>query len=83
MVTLPTDKVVSGETVTVTASNSGGSATSSFKVTVEAADAAIAPAALQAADWSIRAVSLSAGKWTPRFNILKAGRDAAGRALAL
>ena len=44
VVSIPTDIALSGETVTVTAGNSGGSAASSFMVTVEAAEAEVPPA---------------------------------------
>ena len=44
VVSIPTDVAVSGETVTVTASNSGGSAASSFLVTIEAAEVELPPA---------------------------------------
>lgn len=54
MVRIPTDAVLSGETVTVTATNSGGSAASAFQVTVEAAEVEIAPPPALAADqWRI------------------------------
>ena len=79
MVTLSTTTLVSAVAVTVTASNSGGSATSSFKVTVKA----IAPAALQAADWSIGAVEPLGRQVDPALQDPQGRPDAAGRALDL
>ena len=46
MVGIPTATLVAGATVTVTASNSGGSASAGFKVTVKAATGVTAPAAV-------------------------------------
>ena len=57
VVSLPTDAAISGETVTVTATNSGGSAETSFMVTVEVVQGGeelLLP--MTAADWEVRAV---------------------------
>ena len=54
LVSIPTDAPVSGEMVTITATNSGGSATSAFQVTVEATEAR--PRAPLNADWVLDAI---------------------------
>jgi len=55
VISIPTDVALSGETVVVTATNSGGSAETSFLVTVEAADTSFPPA-LADGDWSVAEV---------------------------
>lgn len=70
VVQIPTDAPVWGETVTVTASNSGGSAASGFMVTVEAAEPEVVetlPPAAGSADWALSAVSLAPGTHTGVF----------------
>jgi hypothetical protein len=52
VVSIPTDAPRGGETVTVSASNSGGTAESAFRVTVEAAEVA-APPALGPEEWDV------------------------------
>ena len=55
LVLIPTAAPLSA-TVTVTATNSGGAAAQSFRVTVEPAEPEMLPAALAPADWSIAAI---------------------------
>ena len=66
VVTLSTTTLVSAVAVTVTASNSGGSATSSFKVTVNAVvpPALVTAPALSGTGKIGTAVSVSAGSWS-------------------
>ncbi len=52
---IPTDAPISGEMVVVTATNSGGQASSAFQVTIEAAEV-YGPPAPVAADWELRAI---------------------------
>ena len=52
---IPTDAPISGEMVVVTATNSGGQASSAFQVTIEATEI-YGPPAPTAADWELRAI---------------------------
>ena len=57
VVSIPTGNALSGETVTVTATNSGGSAQIAFMMTVEAAEPQeVLLTVMTAADWEVRAV---------------------------
>jgi len=67
LVTIPTDTPLA-ELVTVTATNSGGAATSAFMVTVEAPEVEV-PVAPTAADWGLEAVSLAPDTHTGVFTL--------------
>ena len=80
VISIPTEAALSA-TVTVTATNSGGSAALAFPVTVEA-ETVTAPPALAAADWSIPATAeVAAGRHAGIVEAASAGPAANAAAL--
>jgi hypothetical protein len=61
---IPVSRPLSGERITVTASNSGGAVSVVFVVTVEDETEEEPPRRPEAADWDLFSVRLANGKWT-------------------
>lgn len=81
VVSLATD-VARATTVAVTATNSGGAATVSFRVTIEAAEGPKTPLALGASGWSVPAtVEVSPSRYAGVIELSAAGPAAAAVAL--
>ena len=80
MISIPTAAALA-DTVTVTATNSGGAVSLAFAVTIEA-EVIVAPPALEAADWSIPATAeIASGRYAGVVEVAAAGPAANAVAL--